>query len=93
MPIRSSAGWEEKQEHDRGGARGSGRGWRAEKEIERGSGEACARDSIAAAARRRKTSAGEASLSAGFHWRRGIASESRMGKLASDDSGMASVEK
>ena len=32
-----------------GGAHGRGRGWRAEKEIERGRGEACARDSIGAA--------------------------------------------
>lgn len=47
MPRRSSAGWEEKEEHEKGGARG--RGWRAEKEIERGRGEARARESIGAA--------------------------------------------
>ena len=54
-----------------GGARGSGRGWCAEKKIERGRGEAYARDSIGADARRRNRARESRSLRKGFHWRRG----------------------
>jgi hypothetical protein len=42
---RSSAGWEEKEKHNKGAHTGSGIGWRA-KEIERGRGEARVRESI-----------------------------------------------